>query len=984
MATSIPGHIMQKIIVITALAVSTAALPAGENPGPSFHAPPASARPWVFWFWINGNISRQGITKDLEAMKRVGIGGVLWMEVSGPWWAPQGRIKTGSGEWHEAMQWALQEAERLDIAVALSVDCGYGSGGAHITPDISMQELVRSETGVRGGKPVTVQLPKPKIDYGPALKKAWRRPGQSIAPRVLKALREVDSYRDVAVFAVPTAKRKSARIPRLQEYDGRGWQRPAPLEKRMGKRRPLDRTEIVDLTGRMTKAGELRWDAPDGAWTVVRLGYASNFKMTRPVPTHLVGLECDRLHPRGIAAHFAHWLKPIIEAAGDRAGSTLQYIHIDSWEAGGQNWTRDFERAFRARRGYDLRPWLPALAGYAVQSAEHTGRFFRDMRQTVNELTLDNYIGRLKKLIAPYGIGFSCEPYGRLCINNLSYAGRSAFPIAEFWTERGKPPFSARRGLPRFPTFSSYWYQSMKGSASAADTHGLSRVGAEAFTGCRGWVDHPYLLKGMGDEAFCGGINNYVIHLSAHQAYENMKPGLTHRRWGQHFNRHQTWWEFSTPYFDYVTRCQFLLQQGRTVADVACLCHEGAPLSFNNMPFALPSGYDYLFCTAETIRRAKIENGRLHLPGGATCRYLALPPSGRLTLETARAVERLRAAGGAVYRRARIAGTPGLAGYPADDRAVRRMARDWPALPDRGWAAVFEQDALHPDVRGDGVRWIHRRAGGKDFYFLANAAHKPVARECAFRCTGSAPQLWDPESGATWALPNAKQGDGVTTATLAFEPFQSWFVVFGAAPPASRPGGNPFPRRKTLREISGPWRLRFDPDWGPKEPVVLEKLRSWTARADPPARYYSGTAVYRTTVTIDEPGTPGGKGRYWLDLGDVAVMARVRLNGKDCGIAWKPPYRVEITDALKPGANRLAVAVVNTWVNRMIGDEQLPPHAEWKDWETLVKWPDWFRAGRASPTGRYTFTTARHYAKDAPLMPSGLLGPVRVQASRAE
>ncbi len=952
----------------------------GQDLEGSFRNPPDTARPWVFWFWINGNISHEGITRDLEEMKRIGINGVLWMEVSGPWWAPQGKIETGSVEWHRAMQWAISEADRLGMEFALSVDCGYGSGGTHITPDISMQKLVWSATPVKGGKRVSVDLARPQVDYGPALKKAWFRPGQTLNPKVKTALQEVDSYRDVAVFAIRSSKKTAAAIPSLEKYDGRGNKRPDALRENRGRAQPLNPGGIVDLSERMSTNGQLDWSAPEGTWSVIRLGYASNFKMTRPVPSHLVGLECDRLHSRGIDAHFEHWLKPIIEGAGDRAGRTLKYIHIDSWEAGGQNWTKGFRREFRQRRGYDIGPWLPALTGRIVESVDKTERFLRDMRQTVNELLLDNYFGRLKELIEPYGIEFSAEPYGRLCVNNLDYASLSEFPIAEFWTSRSKPPFTPKTQPPVFPVMSGYWYRSMKGLASVANTYGKARVGAEAFTGCRGWLDHPYLIKAMGDEAFCEGISHYIYHLYAHQAYEHMRPGLTHRRWGQHINRHQTWWPLSKPHFDYVGRCQSLLRQGRKVADIACLYYEGAPLSFNNVPFHLPPGYDYDLCTTEIVGRMTAKNGRLHLPNGMSYRYLALPGSGRLTLKTARKVEALRRSGGAVYQQVRIVGTPGLDGYPEADEAVRNMAKDWPMIPKGGWPTLMAGDRVKPDFEGGELHWIHRRVGNDSIYFIANGGDKPVKQNCTFRIVGKTAELWDPETGEIFALPDARQSEGRTVVELSFGPARSWFVVFRDKPTPARAGRTPFPSWKTIQEIAGDWNLRFDSEWGTDRTLTLDALSSWSEHSDPLVKYYSGIAIYRTVFDFPKSNVLSKDRRLCLDLGRVEAIARVTLNGKNCGIAWKPPYRVDITEALQPGRNELRIEVANTWVNRMIGDEHLPLDARWDGWEVLLEWPKWFKDGNKSPTGRYTFTSARHYTKDSELRSAGLLGPVRVRS----
>ncbi|MFW6169077.1 MAG: glycosyl hydrolase, partial [Planctomycetota bacterium] len=289
---------MKKMCLMAALLVLTAG-PAPQGIGGDLEAgfpdPSDAVKPWVFWFWINGNISREGITKDLESMKRVGIGGVLWMEVSGPWWAPQGPIEGGGKEWHDAMQWAIAEADRLGLAFALTVDFGYGSGGPHITPDRSMQRLVWSETVVRGGKRVAVQLPKPAVDYRPALKKVWLRPGQTMNPVVMKALEEIDSYRDAAVFAFPSSKQGASAFDHLEKYDGRGWQTHLPPLSDGREPTSLARKEVIDVSDQMADDGTLDWNAPEGDWTVVRVGYASNFKMTRPWPRAAVGLECDRL-----------------------------------------------------------------------------------------------------------------------------------------------------------------------------------------------------------------------------------------------------------------------------------------------------------------------------------------------------------------------------------------------------------------------------------------------------------------------------------------------------------------------------------------------------------------------------------------------------------------------------------------------------------------------------------------------------------------
>ncbi len=974
---------MNKRMLVIGLMVGVLAgiLPAADDLSKGFSVPPASARPWVFWFWINGNISKEGITADLEAMRRIGIGGVLWMEVSGPWWAPDGKVTALSPQWHEAIQWAVRECDRLGMEFDISVDFGYGSGGPHITPELSMQKLYWSETEVEGGQRVSTLLPKPEVAKNLS---AWLRPGAEIGTKVRDQIEQMDSYRDVAVVAIPSPQSPRARayrIPQINLKDGTDWRLPRPANAAGAPPAdavtPIER--VVDLTGRLGPDGQLTWDAPPGKWLVLRCGHASNFKMTRPCPAAAVGLECDRLAQAGIETHYEAFLKKIFTGAGPGAGRALKYVHVDSWEAGGQNWTATFPTEFQSRRGYDLRQWLPVLAGRVVGSAELSERFLRDIRTTVSEMIRDNYVRRLRELAQRHGIGLSTEAYGHLCIDNLAYAGVSDLPISEFWA----------KGDGQFPSPGSY-ESSTKVMASAAHTYGKPVVGAESFTSDRGWRDHPFLLKGMGDGKFCEGLNRVIFHLSAHQAYDSMVPGLTHRKWGEHVQRHNTWWNYSKPWMDYLARCQYMLQQGRFVADVCYWVGEGAPLNVNDMKLDLPKGYDFDFCSSQVVLQSSVQEGRLVLPSGTSYRYLVLPETDRMTVPLARKVRELVEDGARVIGSKRLKGTPGLTDFPRCDTEIEKIAAAlWDAkqiVSDKTLAEVFVRDRLPPDFEGTDLRYIHRRDGAADFYFVSNQKNEAIDRTCLFRMAGKRPELWDPETGTTRELPAFAEKDGRIAVPLRFGPMQSWFVVFrnpGGPPPREAFVADNFPAWHEVGAVTGPWQVSFDPNWGgPAQPMMFETLEDWTKRPEDGIRYYSGTAVYRTRFDVPRSLLPAP--RTFLDLGAVEVMAKVRLNSMECGIVWKPPYLVDITHAVRAGENRLEISVVNLWINRLIGDEQLPPDGDWKDFETLLRWPDWFTSGSPRPSGRYTFTSCRHYRQDSPLIPSGLLGPVTINLEKEQ
>lgn len=944
-----------------------------------FKNPPDSVRPWVLWDWISGNVTSEGITHDLESMKKAGIGGVVWREIGGLWWAPEGEAKPYSTKWDSMMQWAIREAERLDIKFSISQDFGYGSGGPHITPENSMQQLVWKDTVVNGGTNVKLKLNIPEIPDD-NIAKAWLRPGKKLSDKVLMNIKQSNSYKDIAILAIPcSSEDKIYQIPQLEMRTA--MDNETYFKTLQGIPPPLGieiyLNDILDITKYAEKEGELNWEAPAGKWRIIRIGHASNFLMTRPCPAEAVGLECNRLSRQGIDIHFEQFMKPILEQNRSSAGKTLSYLFLDSWEAGCQNWTQEMADEFEKRRGYKITSWLPVLTGIIVEDATKSERFLWDFRQTANELILDNYLHRLRELIEPYGMKFSVEAYGNLNINTLQFAEMADYPVGEFWT----------MGNDVFPEIKSHkYYSTMKTMASTAHTTGKIHVGAEAFTGNRGWKDHPYIYKGTGDEAFCRGVNHFFLHLSAHQPYENMIPGLTHQKWGGHFNRFNTWWKYSKPWFDYLARCQYLLKKGVFVADVCYFFGEGAPLDVNDMNLNLPAGYDYDLCSADILQQMEVKKGRVHLPSGMSYQYLLLPDYKYMTLSSMKKIESLVHEGANVIRQKKIIGTPGLEGYPENDKQVKTIAdKLWNLKvmqkPD-DWLDIFANDQLIPDFQGSGLDYIHRKMNDADIYFVSNPSPDYKETRCTFRVKGKTPGLWDPETGDVMPFSDFTEKNGMISLNLKFNSMQSWFIVFSNKTNPTHDLEEPFHNFKPVLNISGPWVVQFDSSWGrPAEPIVFENLTDWSIMDEQGIKYYSGTAKYRNKFTLKPEQLKAWK-NVFLDLGKVNNLAKVIINGKDCGIAWKPPYRVKISETIHAGENIIELEVVNSWVNRMIGDEQQPEDSEWIDWIRLKEWPEWFlRKDSTRPSGRYTFTTVKHYKMNDILQPSGLLGPVNLITS---
>lgn len=1111
-----------------------------------FRDPPDSARPGVYWYFMDGHLSREGMTRDLESMAAAGLGHLIFLEVNVG--VPRGPVGFLSDRWQELFVHAVREAERLGLEITLGVGPGWtGSGGPWVKPEQSMRHLVAGKVQVQGPGAFDQVLPVPPP----------RRPFFGEVPIQMRAQWE-SYFQDVAVMAFPTP-RVSGGIPDLDEkalvyrapYSSQPGVKPhletpadvptAPEDS------AIDPDRILDLTARLRSDGSLDWQIPAGNWTVLRWVSRSNGASTRPAPAPGIGFESDKFDTAALDAHFEAYVGRLLQRVGARPpGRGWTMLHMDSWEMGAQNWTTCWREEFQTRRGYDPQPYYPVLEGYDVGSRERSERFLWDLRYTAQELVIEHHAEHLKKLAGQYGLGLSIEPYDMNPVNDFDLGAVADVPMCEFWSIGFNTTYSCQE------------------AASIAHVLGRPVVAAEAFTGAPGedWKLYPGALKNQGDWAFGSGINRFTYHTFAHKPDEG-RPGMAMGPYGVHWDRGQTWWSLVAPYHRYIARCQQVLRQGRTVADILYLMPEGAPNVFQPPPSAfsgspdLPDrrGYNFDGCSAQTLLRlAAVRAGRIVFPSGASYRVLVLPRVRAMRPQLLDKLEALIRAGATVVGDPPQQ-SPSLVGYPECDEGIALKARSlWGGLQPPAetiarvcgqgrllWGGVLSSTAAGPvpliskanwiwypqdepaqaapigsvwfrrefvvtdhrqlaaarlettadnsftaslngtpasegadfhrvvglavssavrtgtnvlTIRGENdgaspnpagllaalrldyvdgsqelivtdgrwtastnlgsaeawrsakvlgaasmepwnldikppapalypsydavaqildgldavpdfecsgpVRYTHRSTEDREIYFLANRSDRPVQVTATFRVAQGAPEYWDPVTGRIRALPEFTRTGQRTSIPLEFDAYESGFVVFPTQHRAVTPLQSPALANRIpvvpVGALEGAWDVEFESGKGAPAAVRFETLEDWTLRPEPGIRHYSGLATYRKTFDLPSsvrvnPGTP-----LYLDLGDVRVMARVRLNGRDCGVVWTAPWRVDIAEAVQAEANALEIDVANLWPNRMIGD-----------------------AG--STQAPYTSTTYRPYRATDPLLPSGLIGPVTLEST---
>lgn len=1037
---------------------------------------PGEVQTSVYWYWISDNISKEGVIKDLEAMKKVGINRAFIGNIGlGPNDIPYGNVKLLSDEWWDIMHTALKKATELDIEIGIFNGPGWSqSGGPWVTPGQSMRYLAVSELSVTGPLALSTKLEKPDGDFqdvkvlafpydksllplNSAIAKIKSTPQirdisyiadgnpdtginfesfgtvtvdfENPEPYVLRSISVLPTRHPInadiellvkdsngqyntvrkfninrtnasvqvgfnpygpVVMAVPETESKDFRViftnanqncgiaelslsaetleeRYVEKTLGKMFQSPLPYwHEYMWDKQPetgnksslVDPAKIIDITRYMDKDGNLEWKVPEGDWKIIRSGMVPTGTRNSPASAEGEGLEIDKMSKKHVAAHFDAFMGEIIRRIPAEDRKTWNVIVQDSYEVGGQNWTDGFVEDFKKRYNYDPVPFIPAFSGYVVGSRDITDRFLWDLRRLVADKVAYDFVGGFREAGSKHGLKTWLENYGHWGFPGefLQYGGQSDEIGGEFWSEGTLGDIEN------------------KAASSCGHIYGKKKIFAESFTaGGAHFARYPELLKQRGDRFFTEGINSTLLHVYVHQPYEDKNPGMN--AWfGNEFNRKNTWFYDMDIFLRYLKRCNYMLQQGTYVADVAYFIGEDAPKMTGVCDPALPKGYSFDYINAEVLMtRAKVKDGYIVLPDGMKYKVLVLPRQETMRPELLKKISQLVNDGAVVLGPAPTR-SPSYENYPAADNEVKQLAASlWKgvdgintryAKTGKGMITsgmemqeLFDMLKIIPDFRtgqDDPVLFIHRTQKDGDMYFLSNQSGQTISINPEFRIEGKIPELWDPLTATVRKLKAYTVKDGKTILPLKLEPTESAFIVF-REPSKESPGGDVninYPAPEPVQPVVSPWTVTFDSKMrGPVKPVVMNTLQDWTLSDNDSIKYYSGTAVYKNNVTLANIAKDKS---YYLDLGKTMVMAKVSVNGKYAGGVWTAPWRVEISNYINEGENSIEISVVNNWVNRLTGDSMLPEDQ------------------------RQTWCPVNPYNKDSGLQSSGLLGPVSV------
>jgi len=711
-------------------------------------------------------------------------------------------------------------------------------------------------------------------------------------------------------------------------------------------------TEVMDISAFMKPDGSLVWNAPAGKWAILRFGYSLTGKKNHPASPEATGLEVDKLDREAVTRYLENYLDQYQDASGGLMGNEgLTHMVLDSYEAGHTTWTPNMMEEFKTRRGYDLKPFMPVLTGRIVNSAEESEKFLWDFRKTIGEMIVENHYELIGELLAKRGMKRYTESHenGRIYLaDGMDVKRFSDVPMSAMWQPgalaAGKEEEIRSRA-------------DIRESASVAHIYGQNLVAGESMTTIgNSFSPHPGSLKRTADMEMASGLNRFVIHTSVHQPLDNLYPGFSLGPFGQWFTRQETWADQAKVWADYLGRSSYLLQAGKNVADVLYFYGENTNITsqFNNALPAIPAGYEFDFVNSTALKNAiSVEDKMLISKGGTQYAVLALDGSAQqMTLGTLKRILELAQEG------AFVTGTMPLASPTLADNSLEFAStlEALKALPNVHFGKDLKTVLRTAEVPEDiqilnqkaEILFQHRKFDGKDIYWINSRSKDDNSATISFRVRGKVPNLFDPQTGKISKISYEIKG-ARTEVDFKFSPWDAQFIVFEGISTTNK---LVISESKLLdsKRLEGPWTVKFQKDRSAPDEIKMDQLMALNKSEIEGVKYFSGAATY--VNRIDVMNIAKGE-KIELDLGEVKNLAEISINGLLVATLWKKPFKVDITDALKMGKNTLEIKVVNSWVNRLIGDAQ-------------------------ANAKKITFTTMPFFQASSPTEESGLLGPVLV------
>ncbi|WP_411029963.1 glycosyl hydrolase [Spongiimicrobium sp. 3-5] len=948
-----------------------------------FKNPPMEAWPKTYWWWLNGNIDTVRIREEIISMKNAGLSGFDIFEIGkkkSDTVIPTGEITFMGADFLRAVEVALDQAAELNMEVGLNMASSWNAGGAWITPEYAAKSIYFSKTPFKRGKQ---KLPFPKqVRFKKEGKIVLEGENENVDIERTANGKPV-FYAEIAVIAIPTGQ----------------------SNKSISK--GIDVTQYFD-----SKTETLNWDQ-EGTYDIYRYICSNSGEQLKIPSKNSAGPIIDHFDGNATEFHFNYIIDRLKKTIGpDLEKSALKSLYLASYEALGNVWTELLPQEFERLNGYEIYPYIPALFEKNLFSTDVTAKIKKDFQFTLSELMINNFYKKARQICHENGLLINSEsggpgfPLHNVPVEPLKSLGVMDLPRGEFWINHN-----------RFNSDGVDILRMVKESASASHIYGRGIVEEEAFTSFQMWQEGPFEMKPSGDRAFCEGMNKVVVHGSSHNPRGFGNPGIVYHA-GTHYNDKRIWWPMIKPFNTYLARISNILQKADFFADVLYYYGDAAPnfTGHKNGRFMVGPGYDYEVINTEILKQITLQNDQLVLPTGAKFSLLILENEEEIDPEVLLKLKALTSKGakiisekpnGVTVREKLSKVKVSLKDVDKLWFNVKESTKNPTAIKGKVLSGITPTEMLenmnvppdfqYPDAEFSTLDYIHYQKGTTDYYLVRNTTDRWVSRQSKFRQTGKTPELWDPVTGETQPVSIYEQQKQYISLPLTLPPYGSVFVVFSEKkipaayrsiesgllnPPlvqytaygtfflenqkVSLQNGT---EERTISNfvktepINGAWEVYFPEGQEAPRRVIFPKLVSWTKAQNEGIKYFSGIAKYVKTFQYDIHSNSTKNQRIYLDLGNLSNVGEVWLNGKNLGIVWAKPYRLDVTDVIKPGNNLLEIKIANTWSNRLTGDAITGKR---------------FTHTNVKTTNIEGLNKTQVPWKEVPLLDSGLFGPVRL------